>query len=144
VASIRLLTEVLPPACPAIVRWNKDNPQAVFRTELVQVAARLIEGTFPDYSVIILKENTTSLTIKPIREKEKEPMVDTKNDELLTVREVARRLRVNDTTVRRWIKAGSLKAISLPCYGVRHAYRIKQSTIDALLASGQTRQEMSS
>ncbi len=28
--------------------------------------------------------------------------------ELLTVREVSRKLRVDDTTVRRWIKAGSL------------------------------------
>ena len=35
-------------------------------------------------------------------------------DELLTVREVARRLRVDDTTVRRWIKSGALEAVTLP------------------------------
>ena len=37
-----------------------------------------------------------------------------KMDELLTVSEVARRLRVDDTTVRRWIKSGALEAITLP------------------------------
>jgi len=55
-------------------------------------------------------------------------------DRLLTVREVARRLRVDDTTVRRWIKSGSLEAITLPHKGRRQAYRIKQSTLDKLLS----------
>ncbi len=54
-------------------------------------------------------------------------------EELLTVREVARRLRVDDTTVRRWIKSGALQAITLPHRGRRQAYRIKKSTLDALL-----------
>ena len=35
-----------------------------------------------------------------------------KTEELLTVSEVARRLRVDETTVRRWIKMGSLEAPS--------------------------------
>ncbi len=48
-------------------------------------------------------------------------------DELLTVREVARRLRVDDTTVRRWIKSGALEAVTLP--------RVKKSTMDKLLKS---------
>ena len=56
-------------------------------------------------------------------------------EKLLTVREVARHLRVDDTTVRRWIKSGSLEAITLPHRGKRQAYRIKQSTLDALLKS---------
>ena len=54
-------------------------------------------------------------------------------DELLTVHEVARRLRVDDTTVRRWIKSGALEAVTLPHKGKRQAYRIKKSTLDALL-----------
>lgn len=54
-------------------------------------------------------------------------------DELLTVREVARRLRVDDTTVRRWIKSGALEAITLPHKGKRSAYRIKVSTLNRLL-----------
>ena len=56
-------------------------------------------------------------------------------EKLLTVREVARHLRVDDTTVRRWIKSGSLEAITLPHRGKRQAYRIKKSTLDTLLSS---------
>jgi excisionase family DNA binding protein len=56
-------------------------------------------------------------------------------EELLTVREVASRLRVDDTTVRRWIKNGSLEAITLPHKGRRQAYRVKKSTMDKLLQS---------
>ena len=54
-------------------------------------------------------------------------------EKLYTVREVARRLRVDDTTVRRWIKSGALEAITLPHRGRRQAYRIKQSTLDKLM-----------
>ncbi|MFL5628155.1 MAG: helix-turn-helix domain-containing protein [Ktedonobacteraceae bacterium] len=62
-------------------------------------------------------------------------MVEEDTEELLTVREVARRLRVDDTTVRRWIKSGALAAITLPHRGKRQAYRVKKSTLDALLKS---------
>ena len=54
-------------------------------------------------------------------------------DELLTVSEVARRLRVDDTTVRRWIKSGALEAITLPHKAKRQAYRVKASTMNKLL-----------
>jgi excisionase family DNA binding protein len=60
-------------------------------------------------------------------------MAEERREELLTVREVARRLRVDDTTVRRWIKSGALEAITLPHRGKRQAYRIKKSTLDTLL-----------
>ena len=53
--------------------------------------------------------------------------------DLLTVSEVARILRVDDTTVRRWIKSGALEAITLPHKGDRRAYRVRKSTLDALL-----------
>ncbi len=62
-------------------------------------------------------------------------MAEDRREELLTVREVARRLRVDDTTVRRWIKSGALEAITLPHRGKRQAYRIKKSTLDNLLNS---------
>lgn len=52
--------------------------------------------------------------------------------ELLTVREVAEKLRCDPTTVRRWIKDGSLKAVILPHGGKRRAYRVKQSTLDTV------------
>lgn len=55
-------------------------------------------------------------------------------NELLTVREVAKSLRVDDTTVRRWIKAGIMVAVSLPHRGKRQAYRVRKSTLEDLLA----------
>ena len=61
-------------------------------------------------------------------------MMAQEQEELLTVREVARRLRVDDTTVRRWIKSGALDAIPLPHQGKRQAYRVKRSTLDTLLS----------
>lgn len=54
-------------------------------------------------------------------------------EDLLTVRDVGRALRVDDTTVRRWIKNGILDAVSLPHVGARQAYRIKQATLELLL-----------
>jgi excisionase family DNA binding protein len=57
------------------------------------------------------------------------------SEKLFTVREVAHRLRVDDTTVRRWIKSGALEAITLPHRGRRQAYRVKQSTLDKLMQS---------
>jgi excisionase family DNA binding protein len=59
------------------------------------------------------------------------------DEDLLTVREVARQLRVDDTTVRRWIKNGVLEAIALPHRGARQAYRIRRATLEALLAAPQ-------
>lgn len=53
--------------------------------------------------------------------------------EVLTVLEVAKKLRVDTTSVRRWIKDGTLEAITLPHRGKRQAYRIKQATLDNLL-----------
>lgn len=57
------------------------------------------------------------------------------SDELLTVHEVAQALRVDDTTVRRWLKNGAMQAVSLPHVGKRQAYRIKQATLNTLLAT---------
>jgi len=53
--------------------------------------------------------------------------------DLLTVSEVARILRVDDTTVRRWIKQGALAAVELPHVNERTAYRIKREELDKVL-----------
>ncbi len=53
--------------------------------------------------------------------------------DLMTVSEVAQALRVDDTTVRRWIKNGVLEAIALPHRFKRQAYRIKRETLEKLL-----------
>lgn len=54
--------------------------------------------------------------------------------DLLTVSEVAHVLRVDDTTVRRWVKQGTLDAVILPHVNERQAYRVRRSTLDAILA----------
>ena len=60
-------------------------------------------------------------------------MLEQQTNELLTVQEVARRLRVNEATVRRWIKNGSLAAVKLPHRGKREIYRVRQSTLERVL-----------
>jgi excisionase family DNA binding protein len=57
-------------------------------------------------------------------------------EELLTVSEVADILRVDSTTVRRWVKNGILEAVVLPHVHKRQAYRIKRQTVDKLLNPG--------
>lgn len=66
---------------------------------------------------------------------QKEEIVTKDKADLLTVREVAEELRVDDTTVRRWIKGGVLEAVPLPHRGLRQAYRIRRSTLETLLSS---------
>lgn len=58
-------------------------------------------------------------------------------DELLTVYEVAYVLRVDETTVRRWVTQGILSAVVLPHKGKRQSYRIKRSALQAVLRGGQ-------
>lgn len=60
-------------------------------------------------------------------------MPTTVHEELLTVHEVAVQLRVDDTTVRRWIKNGVLAAVELPHVNKRVAYRIRRKTLEDLL-----------
>lgn len=57
-------------------------------------------------------------------------------DPLLTVAEIAKRLRVDGTTVRRWIGNGTLPAVELPHLNKRRAYRVKSSDLNAVLNSG--------
>lgn len=56
-----------------------------------------------------------------------------KPEQLLTVSEVAKKLRVGDCAVRRWINQGTLEAVILPNNGHRRGYRIKTSVLDTLI-----------
>ena len=58
-----------------------------------------------------------------------------KIEELLTVQEVAAIFRVDEATVRRWIKHGTLEAVKLPHRGKREVHRIKRATLNAILKS---------
>lgn len=80
-----------------------------------------------------MPRRSNTLSVEHLNGAGESKMANEQREELLTVREVARRLRVDDTTVRRWIKSGALEAITLPHKGKRQAYRVKQSTLDTLL-----------
>jgi excisionase family DNA binding protein len=54
------------------------------------------------------------------------------HDRLLTVPEVAAALRVDDNTVRRWIRRGRIEAHNL---GGRTGYRVRRSELDRFLSS---------
>jgi len=69
------------------------------------------------------------MTLKTLEEKE---------TKLLTVHEVAAILRVDDTTVRRWIKNGLLEAVRLPHLNKRESYRVRQETVEKLLSGSGT------
>jgi excisionase family DNA binding protein len=56
------------------------------------------------------------------------------HSDLLTISEVAKKLRVDATTVRRWVKNGALDAINLPHVGKRQIYRVRQETLASILA----------
>lgn len=58
-------------------------------------------------------------------------------DELLTVHEVAYVLRVDETTVRRWVTQGILAAVVLPHKGKRQSYRIQRHALQAVLRGEQ-------
>lgn len=57
-------------------------------------------------------------------------------EELLTIPEAAAQLRVCDMTIVRWIKNGAMEAVALPKFGKKQQYRVKQSTLDAVLKAG--------
>lgn len=65
-------------------------------------------------------------------------VTNTATSELLTVSEVADILRVDATTVRRWIKFGTLDAVSLPHRDKRQAYRVRKTTLGKLLGEEHT------
>ena len=52
---------------------------------------------------------------------------------LITVKELAQELRVDETTVRRWAKQGILDVVTLPHRGKRRMLRIKRATLYTIL-----------
>jgi excisionase family DNA binding protein len=55
------------------------------------------------------------------------------DNELMTVDEVAKVLRLDPTTIRRYVKQGILEAVVLPHANKRQAYRIKRETLNKIL-----------
>jgi excisionase family DNA binding protein len=54
------------------------------------------------------------------------------DDELLTVDEVARRLKVHPETVRRWLRADQLRGVQFG--GKRTGYRIRMSDLQLFIS----------
>ena len=57
------------------------------------------------------------------------------SERVLTVPEVAERLRINQVTVRRWLRTGKIQGVRLG--GTRAGYRIAESEVDRLLSPEQ-------
>ena len=53
----------------------------------------------------------------------------------MTVPEVARLLRVDTTTVKRWIALGRLEAFALPNNGLRKEHRIPREAVNKILGN---------
>jgi excisionase family DNA binding protein len=53
-------------------------------------------------------------------------------EQLLTTEQVAARLQVTETSILRWIKAGTIKGTKLPGNA---GYRVSQADLDAYLES---------
>ena len=54
------------------------------------------------------------------------------SERVLTVPEVAERLRINEETVRRWLRTGKIRGVRLG--GTRAGYRIPESEVGRLLS----------
>ena len=59
------------------------------------------------------------------------PSVDMPNGELLTVQQVAARLKMNPETVRRWLREGKLRGYLLG--GDRAGYRVAEQDLEAFI-----------
>ena len=53
------------------------------------------------------------------------------DERVLTVREVAERLRVTEESVRRWLRAGRIRGVMIG--GQRSGYRIPESEVGRIL-----------
>lgn len=66
-------------------------------------------------------------------------LVKTVEDGLLTIPEVARRLRISEWTVRRWLREGRLKGFRIG--GTRAGWRVREEDLEAFLESLERRDE---
>jgi len=53
--------------------------------------------------------------------------------DLLTPKEVAQQLRVNECTVRRWVRENKMRGISLPGSGKKVRIRIYKQEVDKIV-----------
>jgi excisionase family DNA binding protein len=58
------------------------------------------------------------------------------DEPMLTVKQVAQHMNVDEATVRRWIQAGDLRAVNIG--RVRPEYRIRPSDLDDYISKRET------
>lgn len=63
-------------------------------------------------------------------------MSQSQEEPMLNVKQVARRMNVDEATVRRWIQAGILRAINIG--RLRPEYRIRPSDLDDFISKRET------
>ena len=63
------------------------------------------------------------------------------NDDLMTMREVARQLRMDEATVRRWAHSGIIDVIRLPQAGPNVRYRMRRTAFDALFENNMSKKD---
>lgn len=64
-------------------------------------------------------------------------MSQSQDEPMLTVKQVARRINVDEATVRRWIQAGTLRAVNVGGR-LRPEYRIRPSDLDDFISNRET------
>ncbi len=61
------------------------------------------------------------------------------DEQMFTIKQVARRMNVDEKTVRRWIQRGALRAINIG--GLRPEYRIRPSDLEDFIENRETDRE---
>lgn len=117
-------------------QWGLSGlAQGIAQHEFITARLENMENTRQVLEKLVGAEEATKLVVGCMNKQADNQFVD---EELLTTQEVAKRLRVHDSTVRRWIKSGYLEAIPLPKgEGQKQFYRIERSTLNMLLKRSQ-------
>jgi excisionase family DNA binding protein len=63
-------------------------------------------------------------------------MSQSQDEQMLTIKQVARRMNVDEKTVRRWIQRGELRAINIG--RLRPEYRIRPSDLERFIENRET------
>lgn len=63
-------------------------------------------------------------------------MSQSQDEPMLTVKQVARRMSVDEATVRRWIQSGDLRAVNIG--RIRPEYRIRPSDLEDFISHRET------
>jgi excisionase family DNA binding protein len=101
--------------------WNDET------SELDGVAIANIERK--RYAVSVRTKKDLVLVLAALKNMDGVTIIE----ELLTISEIAKELRVDATTVRRWVNNGVLNAVWLPHFGKRTTVRIRRTDLESII-----------